>query len=233
MTRVLLEDSWQAQDIVDYCAQNAVQCDIVSADALEKMHSAEFLQCAYFCNTETVQHHLRAVGRADLVPDTYEAAYNQFFCRSFSRSMLKEVDLSKGPRFVKPADNGKLFTGKVVQSLSDFDDCPPLDCIVYTTDPILFVAEYRLLIGNGKLYGRGHMCKERVEDDGLDQIQNDLVAVTGENFRCVDVGLTSGKWIVVEINPPFSLDDYGIALQAYMSFCIDACASLARKVKRC
>lgn len=230
MSRILLEDSWHAQDIVDYCSRNAIRCDVMSADALRKMNSTEFLQCAYFCNTATVQHHLRAVGREDLVPDTYEHAYSQFYNRSFSKSMFKDVDLSSGPKFVKPAENSKLFDGKVVQSLSDFDERPPEDCIVYSTTPVQFAAEYRLLIGNGKLYGCGHVRGARVDKDGLSEMANKIIATTaGANFRCVDVGLLADikKLIVVEINPPFSLEDYAIPLSAYMSFCIDACAWLA------
>lgn len=245
MARVLLEDSWQAQDIVDYCAQNAIRCDVVSANVLKQMKARDFLKQTYFCSTEIVQQHLQTVGHEDFVPDTYEKAYDQFFCRPILRSTLKEVDFTGGPRFVKPVGNCKEFEGTVIASLSDFIVCPSLFCDVYNTAPIYFVSEYRLLIGNGRLYGLGHMCKALVEQmdacaaDGLDQIAQELVIATGNGFRCIDVGLaektmsaSSAKWIVVEINPPFSLDDYGIPLPQYMSFCIDACAYIAREIEK-
>ena len=48
-----------------------------------------------------------------------------------------------------------------------------------------------------------------------------LIELTNENFRCIDIGFTN-KWIIVEINHPYSLDDYEIPIENYMEFCINS-----------
>jgi hypothetical protein len=72
------------------------------------------------------------------------------------------------------------------------------------------------------------MCKN-IDNTYLDDTQfiNDLINLTGEKFRCIDICLIKQnnqlKWGIVEINPPFSLDDYEILFENYIDFCIDSC----------
>ncbi len=63
---------------------------------------------------------------------------------------------------------------------------------------------------------------------------NELIKTTEDDFRCIDIGYLSetNEWVVVEINPPFSLDDYKINLTDYMNFCIGACKWLNKKLTK-
>jgi hypothetical protein len=60
-----------------------------------------------------------------------------------------------------------------------------------------------------------------------------LVEIT-DDFKCIDIGLVQNgdnyDWCVVEINPPFSLDDYDIPFEEYIQFCIDACLYINSRV---
>ena len=47
----------------------------------------------------------------------------------------------------------------------------------------------------------------------------------------MDVGLLAGaggQWAVVEVNPPFALDDHGLRIGAYCQYCADACRWIRR-----
>lgn len=91
----------------------------------------------------------------------------------------------------------------------------------------------RLLIGNGKLYGHGHICKAKTDLYLKEMDIQKLIDLTGDSYRCIDIGLVmkpTYKWMIVEINPPFSLDDHQIPLNNYMEFCIDACSYLNKLI---
>jgi len=115
---------------------------------------------------------------------------------------------------------------------------------VYIAEVVKFHSEYRLLVGNGKLYGCGYIEGEDIIPQSF--IETIVKKVTPENpdsdypkFCGVDVGLLRftqsypvkeydlpptnlpPKWVVVEINPPFALEDYGIPISDYFQFTLD------------
>ncbi|CAD7935062.1 unnamed protein product [Amoebophrya sp. A25] len=121
------------------------------------------------------------------------------------------------------------------------------NCEVYTAAVVRFVVEYRLFIGSGRLYGdAGKFYKIRAARE-MEQkgdlpippaafLEDILRCVGPERFWVVDVGMmmfttevgedtsnTTKKWGVVEVNPPFSLDDHGLPIEPYCQYCQDAC----------
>lgn len=225
MISVLLEDSWDAGDIVQYCQQHRMGCRVMSPADLLALHTAEFIKCVPFCSTDIVRHHLIASGRGMVVPDTYEDVYKLHFHRDIALIPFSDV---KPGSFVKPAANDKSFDGQVFYNNESFlGPAPDAQTLVYNCEAMKVISEYRLLIGGRRLYGKGFVSGVRM-DDGLlpSSMIGDLVALT-TSFRCVDIGfvkLATGtlRWVVVEVNPPFSLDDHTISLNDYMAFCIDA-----------
>lgn len=143
---------------------------------------------------------------------------------------FKNIKFDK-PYFIKSCGNDKSIDGKVIAYANEYDsygmETPDPEADVYVCEPLTILSKQRLLIGGGKLYGYGHMSGARTDSNFLNEIDiENLIDITGDNFRCIDIGLIMEpvcKWIVVEINPPFSLDDYDIHLESYMEFCIDAC----------
>jgi len=227
--KVLLEDTWGATDIINYCKDKNIECIVLSESDLMKRE--DFFESIYFCSTDIISKKLEEKGRLDLIPDTYDKIYTDFYHRTINKVMfsdiIKELDGHK-EIFVKPVTNNKLFDGKVITSMDDFEmfgeTAPSLDTYVYRSDVVEILSEARLLIGNGRLYGHSHISKQE-NDSYLKNLNIEkLIELTGDKFVCIDIGMIpSDKWIIIEINPPYALDDYQIPLENYMEFCIDAC----------
>jgi hypothetical protein len=193
------------------------------------------------CNTIIVKYHLNELGLLHLIPDTYEETYHQLYSREIKKVKFSEVKSTSHGIFIKPTTNDKIFSGQiyygvygvygVYDNVSFIGDLPDENDVVYSSEIVIFLSEYRILVGHGKVYGIGYMQGQtNVYPD--DFIINKIIELTPLNFRCVDVGLTNkNKWIVVEINPPYSLDQYDIPLADYMQFVIDAASYLQNEIK--
>jgi len=81
-----------------------------------------------------------------------------------------------------------------------------------------FKVEYRLFIGNHQLYGIGFQKGDKNISNYNDFIKQILEISDG--FYAIDIGYDN-DWSIVEINPPFSLDDYGISMHNYVRYAID------------
>lgn len=59
-----------------------------------------------------------------------------------------------------------------------------------------------------------------------------LITLTGSEFKCIDIGfIDTNKWLIVEINPMYSLDDYEMNITDYMNFCVDSCIWINNQIK--
>lgn len=238
---ILLEDTWtldgEADDIIQFSIDNKIEYKILSVDELINLNSKYFLKNSYFCNTDIVQLHLENLNKSYLVPDTYDDKFKTFYDREIEKMTISEfINKYNGiTRFIKPVKNNKEFDGRVIDKITDFElygvKIPTESTEIYCCQPIIFLSEVRLLIGNGKLYGHGHICKNEIENY-INEIQtfvNDIIKASDNNYYCIDIGYIFDKktklfkWIIIEINPPFSLDDHKIPIDDYMNFCIDAC----------
>lgn len=253
----LLEESWTedggADDILLYAEERSKQVTVLKDDDIMQHDSQNLLSyICCFCDTEIIQHHLTKLFPKKVVetilPDTYESLYHPLYGReviqmSFGEFMSQQRASESKPRFLKPVGNDKSFEGRVICDESDFHDrgipVPADSTVVYTCEPVQFLSEVRLLVGNERVYGvglmRGRPIADTFLDDHADFIQQ-IVRKTGPRFRCIDIGLmipgmmkdavfaVSAQWSIVEVNPPFSLDDHGIDIDSYMQFCSDAFA---------
>ena len=237
LINVILENTWtannEADDIIDYCINHDIQYKIMTPESLFDMDHAQFFNSIYFCDTAIVQYHLRETNCSYLIPDTYESVYNEFYSRKIEQIRWGDVNISilTNPIFIKPIGNSKSFDGTIITTESDnyslqlVSNKSP-NTIIYKSDVVNFICEYRLLIGNGKLYGYGFIRGRRMESFTEELNITKIIELTGENFRCIDIGFVMKplfKWIIIEVNPAFSLDDYDIPIQIYLDFCIDSC----------
>lgn len=238
--KFIIEDTWtyegEADDIINYATQHNIEYEILNVEQLYNFNSNIFLNNIYFCNTDIVQYHLSKIGKINLVPNTYDNRFNKFYNRNIEIMTVKEFDDKfRGiNKFIKPYDNNKDFDGRVVNNISDFElygvKIPELNKKIYCCDPIVFLSEVRLLIGNNKLYGHGHICKNKIDNYLNDtEFIDGIISLTNGKYLCIDIGYTFNEklkifqWIIIEINPPFSLDDHEIPFNNYINFCIDAC----------
>lgn len=253
----------EADDIIKYYTIDTHRAEIyelliLSTDEMNKMDNVIFFDGTVFGKSETIQQHLRDYKPEvanQIIPDTYDHAFRDLYHRDIEIITLCQLNnkyLSKGiSRFIKPLGNTKSFDGKVIDSNAGlaegncdyFDDLAVLfannptlngNTEIYASPVIDIQGEIRLLVGQGRLYGRGQISiAEPPNHDYLVACSNKttnavfmdkLIAATGDRFLCVDIGWVPelGTWVIVEINPPFALDDYDIPLTNYLSFTEDA-----------
>ena len=46
-TKVLLEDSWEAEDIVQYCNTHHIKCYVLSPEQITSLSKEEFMQYSF------------------------------------------------------------------------------------------------------------------------------------------------------------------------------------------
>lgn len=226
---VLLEDSWKADDIKKYYEE---VCEL-SQENLYNLDSKLFINSIYFCCTDIVQYHLNKLGIEGIVPDTYDNTFKDLFKRNIEIiefCKLGEYMKSKNVDniFIKPYLNNKTFDGQIYYDNDRFVGQLPNDNDkIYVSEKVIFLSEYRLLIGNNKLYGFGFMqgLYPDIKVSSINKFIDEIISKTDCRYLCIDIGYIKEikKWAIVELNPPFSLDDYNIPLNDYINFCTDAC----------
>jgi hypothetical protein len=254
--RVLLEDTWEADDVKEECMRLNVPCEEMTVRELDECDALEFSQCTYMCNTELVQRKLREVGLLHKVPSTYPDTLRGLLGRSVEQRALKDLTLSNLPIFVKPVSNDKSFDGRVVTDGGGLvglrEEAQDAACLVWVAERVSFLVEHRLFVGDGVLYGMGRIQGTRDAVPSESFVKEVLACCESGVFWAVDVGLMirplggagvgAGRgggqnkdreqeqereqeecWAVVEVNPPFALDDHGLAIEAYCRYCQDAC----------
>lgn len=238
---IILEAEWVAEDIKDYCNQNGIRCTVLTHNDIFMLNKSDFLSQPFFCSTDVVQHHLQDT--AYVVPDTYETSFMPLLKRhidkcKFSDLISRDMNRVRGmPFFVKPIGNNKAFDGIIIKSTDDinhYQDFFKIDPLtdVYVSDVVTFTSEYRLFIGNGKIYARGHQRGLSGPDLSFDSdFEQELLAICKRDFYAIDIGLQGTEWSIVEINPPFSLDDYDINIDTYVRYGIDFWTALSEASK--
>lgn len=213
---VLLEDTWEADDVVEECFKRKICCEVVSVEDLRAMPTHQFLSSIFLCDTTIIQQHLKIVDKLELVPDTYPAHFRSFFKRRIAKLKRATVEPSDLPIFIKPQANDKEFDGVVISTVEDLAQCGDPESFVYISSVVKFVGhEHRLFIGDGRLYAKGIRCTANDEisttpsedhDEGFSAFVDDILNASGGLFCAVDVSLLQSsqlEWAVVEVGDPF------------------------------
>lgn len=122
--------------------------------------------------------------------------------------------------------NKKIFDGTIVKSYQElldhfetYDYVPNIMDEYYVCSVITILSEHRVLIGGNKIYGIGHKNESKIIDE---EFIEEIRLLSDNMFYTIDIGYTmEHDWCIIEINPPFSIDDWGINLDSYMIFCMD------------
>lgn len=232
--KILIEEEWQANDIIEYCKEKNLNYRILSYDEIANLSADEFFEGPFFCNTNIVQKNLFIKNIPEKIPDTYPDFLNNLYKRSIKKITFGDINKLKYPYFIKSTKNNKKISGSTIKNSTEQDNLwtinnisPTKDLELYVSEIVGFYVEYRLLIGNNKIYGTGFQQGNNKIDPDIDFIKN-ILELCGDHFYCIDIGYLGAKkgWAIVEVNPPFSLDDYNIPLDNYMEYCIDFWKSL-------
>lgn len=121
--------------------------------------------------------------------------------------------------FIKPVAGGKLFTGTVIKDIRDFRACSGVsqDSLVWCSELINFVSEYRCFIRYGEIIGVKHYKGDGFVSPDKKVLQamiNDYE--DSPNAYAIDLGITDkGETYLVEINEGYSVGAYGLDAVKY------------------
>lgn len=211
-----------------------------------------------FCNTSVMQKYITKHNPNYKVIDTYPEYFKNMYHRGIKimklNECVREYIKNNKPYFVKPYKNNKCFAGFVINNnndnfsvyrLASYDNTKINNDIsdsmdIYVCDPVKFVNEYRLFIGNNQIYGITESSQYLIDSikvvsvDPPEEFIKELLAVLQENepnvFCVIDVGmLDNGQWVIVEANPPFALNNYDFPIDEYYNYCKLAYDSIMTK----
>ena len=252
--KILIEDEWCAEDIIDHCESHKQKYRIVPQKEILSMDADDFLSGPFFCSTHAIQKKLKEKNLHHLVPDNFalmelrfghgpqftlarSLLYTQeqdkpvlpdFYKRTITKTTYSDLNKFTYPYFIKSAGNNKLIPGTVINNDHELSELwkihnitPTADLELYISDVVKFNVEYRLFIGNGRLYATAYqkgVNSIKVDNDFV----KELLSVCGKKFYCIDVGyIKTVGWAIVEVNPPFALDDYDIETETYVQYGVD------------
>jgi hypothetical protein len=210
MSVALIEEEWGADALIDEARRRGAPFVEMSRADMRALTRDEFVSfCPVFASTDIVQHHGVAA------PDTYPPQLAALYHRAIARCRAR--DIAAFPVFIKPVGNAKEWAGRVVHRACDL---PAPDAEVYTSPVLDFATEHRLLVGGGKLWAQAR--QRGAPDPPPYPFVDAVVALAGAAFLCIDVGRAGAQWLVIEVNPPYALDDYDVDVRVYWDYCAAA-----------
>lgn len=189
--------------------------------------------------------------------DTYPQCFEELYHRDIIKCMLSQV---QAPCFIKPAVGHKHhFPARVCLNQNDIVSLGTIeDILVYCSEILDFHAEFRVYIGDGTVRGICEYTDQlfKVNDDmtmeTLDgayeafvqynrsrhdgslpppEFVQRIVELNVYKFVVVDVGVLPDKtWAVVEVNPPFSIANYGLSPRVFLDYCCSAFIYMAASI---
>lgn len=139
--------------------------------------------------------------------------------------VLKRMEDKHYPVFIKPAGKAKEFVPGVVKSRKDLDmffHNLPEETHVFCSSVVNFVSEYRCYIINGEIKGIKHYFGDFFIFPDAQKIKDMVRTYTNAPAGySLDVGvLDTGETVLVECNDGWSLGNYGLEPNLYVSLLV-------------
>ena len=260
LSSFIVQDTWDEEDdieLLEYLHSLPQSVQRLSKDEILKLKKNPTPRTMIFCDSYIIQKLLNAPDQV-IVP-SYPSELARFYGRKIILSKLGRVDSGIWPYFVKLAGSDKTTPARVIHSEKDDIELRSeisTETIVYVSDLVDFVSEWRLFLSPDKMWGcqeyseyiMGHrLLNQNTNTDDNSTGSKTLViqdvkhvpenfcdavreAAKPLGFVVVDVGLTStGKWCVVECNPPFALSSYELDIEVYVNYCVAAWQDILAK----
>ena len=175
-----------------------------------------------------------------LVPDCYPLEFETLYNRHIRKIKLENLNEIQKPYFVKPFENNKSFDARKIYNNDNHEyllqDLVELNFtqedFLYVCDIVEFINEFRLFIGNQKIYGIIESTdilinsKKSVSIKPPQEFLDKVLQLNTFDFCVIDVGIInfngSHVWSIVEVNPPFALSSYEWPIEDYYNYCKDA-----------
>jgi len=121
------------------------------------------------------------------------------------------------PFFIKPKEQLKRFTGKIIESLYDLGSLTNVSkqTTVFCSDVVNWLSEYRAFVIDGEVKDVRHYSgdPEVTADDAIIKSAVDTLEASGQANAAyaIDFGvLDDGATALIELNDGFSLGSYGL-----------------------
>ena len=235
-TFAVIQDTWNEDediDLLDYISNKKLNAKYLSEN--EILNTDNSFINVLFCDTDIIQKKIEPI----FVPNCYPCEFNSLYNRNIKKIKFKELDAVQKPFFIKPFENDKSFDARKVYDnnynylIQDLKELNFLDDdYFYVCDIVEFINEYRLFIGNSKIYGIAESTdilinsKKAVSINPPKEFLDKILELNTFNFCVIDVGIINlnGKhiWSIVEVNPPFALSSYDWDIDSYFNYCKDA-----------
>jgi hypothetical protein len=174
----------------------------------------------------TVLNALKRLGK-DTPPIDYPEPLRPFLGREMQPTTMGAVRgmyESEGspPRFVKPRQTQKAFTGYVVSAFHDLIPTArhPDDLPVWSCETVEFVSEWRYFVLRNAVIGVGHYRGDVFTRPDTETVRAAVEAFKGESpAACaIDFGVTcDGRTLLVEVNDAYSLGHLGLRSVQYVN----------------
>jgi len=154
----------------------------------------------------------------------YPEELRQFLGREIVQMDLRFIQNNPAlwPVFIKPAEEVKTFTGRLITRDRDLvvTATLPGNTQVWVSTPVNFVSDYRCFVKNSKVMACRNYRGDPLIFPDSDQIKSMVVAWTNSPAAyCLDVGVTdSGQTLLVEVNDAYSAGTYGFDPASYARF---------------
>jgi hypothetical protein len=237
--KCIVEEEWEANDIIDYCINQGIEIIEMSSEKINGLESFEFFNQIVFCNTVTVQRNLKNLDLYYIIPNTYPQEFNDLYHRNIIKVDLNKLYTLEYPYFIKSTGNMKVIDGTVIKNQDDFTDLwitnnvlPDSSMEFYVSDCVKFLSEKRVLLGNSKIYAIGHQFGS-MDISIDDEFLNKIISLSNNKYYCVDIGyIQETGWSIVEVNPPFSLDDFDISIDVYVTYARNVWCYILNELKK-
>lgn len=155
----------------------------------------------------------------------YPEQLRKYLGREMTKLKFSELN-NNYPYFIKPADDIKLFTGGVISNDRHLEylkiwDSVKDDTLIFKSDIINFISEYRAFISFGKIYGLKHYNGDHskfIDYSILENMVSDFKDCP--SAFTLDIGLTDdGRTLLVEVNDMWAIGSYGMDGKDYSLLC--------------
>lgn len=232
---VIIQDTWNEEEdkeLLKYMDDNNIYYKTISKDDINSICVYEY-DCI-FMDTNLITQICKN-NKIDIINyySTYPIEFKELYKRDIVKCNL--TSQRERPYFIKPCeDNNKLFGGFVVNSEYDVQYIKEkLDKqenqMVYICDCVEFMNEYRIFYEKGKVWGivestdfilDGEVMHDKPPQEFINKCTDIMDKMDGI-FFVLDIGMIKdGNWVVVELNPPYSLTSYGFPIKDYFEYCI-------------
>ena len=233
----VIQDTWNEEDdieLLNYVADKNLKTKFLSENEILNTNISDI--DVLFCDTDIIQKKIKS----ELVPDCYPLQFEALYNRDIQKIKLKNLNYIQKPYFIKPYENNKSFDARriynndnqeyLLQDLSELNFKE--NDYLYVCAVVEFINEFRLFIGNGKIYGIVDSTdilinsKKYVSIKPPQDFLDKVLQLNTFNFCVIDVGIInfsgSHVWSIVEVNPPFALSSYDWPIDSYYKYCKDA-----------